>query len=434
MHPPLLSLLGLLTLLLSTGCDDADPVPPDPPSRFTVTVVQDTVAPTLPPGSINQHLALDLTFDSDYGALVAVALGCNSVRAEVQKQEGGSWRTVGETGCDEGEPPLVIADGDEGGTSASISVGGLDVADLGGTYRLVVEAETTEGAALPDSLRTSDSFTVTDTPFFPQPEPFAPGIVSSDDEEYQITFTPDGSRAYFARADAFFPASRQATIYETRRVDGAWTAPTVAPFSGTYSDIDPFITPDGSKLFFSSIRPVAGATRTDLDVWYVERVGDGWGEPVHTGALNSPSDELYPSVAADGTLYVGSDRAGGLGGWDIYRAVPLGDGTYGAAENVGAPVNTPVWEFNPAISPDGQTLTFTGLSYAGGAGFGDLYVSTREGAAWGTPAGLGASVNTPADEFHPSFSPDRRLLFFVRRDLSIPDPDGDLYVVSWPLP
>ncbi len=289
------------------------------------------------------------------------------------------------------------------------------------------------GEALPATLRTTGAFDVEEAVLFPDPAVFAPAIVSTGAEEYRITFTPDGRRAYFARSDAFFPFSRQATIYETRREGGAWTTPTVASFSGTYPDLDPFVTPDGGRLYFSSIRPVGGAPRTDIDVWYVEWMGNDWGAPRHAGAVNSPSDELYPSVAADGTLYVATDRPGGRGGFDIYRAAPVSGGGYGAAENVGAPVNTAAWEFNPVVSPDGQTLVYTGLNYAGGAGFGDLYASTRSGSGWGAPEGIGAGVNTALDEFHASLSPDRRLLFFVRRNPNASDAHGDLHIVSWPL-
>jgi hypothetical protein len=39
------------------------------------------------------------------------------------------------------------------------------------------------------------------------------------------------------------------------------------------------------------------------------------------------------------------------------------------------------------------------------------------------------SVNTPADEYHASLSPDGATLYFVRRAGT-----GDLYEVAWPTP
>ncbi len=257
-----------------------------------------------------------------------------------------------------------------------------------------------------------------------EPALFAPGVVSTEAEEWSITFTPDGQTAYFARSDAFFPQSRQATILETHWQGGQWSEPRPASFSGEWSDIDPFIAPDGSRLFFSSIRPVAGAVRADLNVWMVERVGEGWSEPIYLGdALNSPADELYPAVAADGTLYFASDRPGGTGGWDIYRAVPDEAGVYQAPENLGPPINTSQWEFNPFISPDGSLLLFTRLS---NAEKGSLYLAYFQDGVWGEPVPLGPLVNTSADEYHPRLSPQGDVLFFVRRTQQ-----GDIYHVQW---
>lgn len=414
-----------ITLML-TACSESEPV--DPPAKiFSVTVEEDTAEPALRPTSINQAATLTLRLSNDDQSSVVVMLGCGVVRAVVERQEGDMWREVGETGCDDpGEQ--TIAPSDTVTAATWFSVGMLDVEALAGTYRLRVLAAENDNA-LPADLVTSDAFEMIDTPLYLSPESFAPGVISTDDEEWRVIFTPDGSRAYFARSDQFFPFSRQATIYESNLTDGVWSAPTVASFSGTYPDIDPFITPDGARLYFSSIRPVDGEDRTDLDLWFVEWTGSGWGSPIHTGAVNSPADELYASIDEDGVLYVASDRTGGVGGFDIYRADPLGDGRYSEAENVGAPVNTTRWEFNPAISRDGETLAFTGLNYPGGAGFGDIYVTEREGTVWATPSGLGGLVNTSADEYHPSFSPDERLLFFIRYGA-----DGDFNVVSWPLP
>jgi hypothetical protein len=270
-----------------------------------------------------------------------------------------------------------------------------------------------------------------------EPMVFAPGVVSTGKEEYRITFTPDGRTAYFGRADVFFPASRQAWIYETHLVGGQWTTPVVAPFSGQFSDIDPFISPDGQRLYFSSIRPVNGVPRLDADVWMVERTRSGWSEPVNLGpVVNSPNDDLYPSVDARGNLYVGSTRPHAPDQprkWNIWR-VPLVDGEYQPAQRLGSGVNSDdpaIWEFNPAITPDGRRLVFTRLNLADpvGTGFGELHVSAFRRGAWLPAQNLGAPVNTPLDEFHPSFSADGRYLFFGRRDPLSPTAQGDLYYV-----
>jgi hypothetical protein len=263
----------------------------------------------------------------------------------------------------------------------------------------------------------------------PESEIFAPGTISTGAEEYRIVFDLDGRTAYFGRSQEFFPAARQSTIMVSRRSGGVWSAAAPAPFSGTYSDLDPFITPDGRKLFFSSIRPVDGVARTDVDLWVVlRRPGGGWGEPRNLGAVNSGYDELFPSVAADGTLFFASDRPGGLGGFDLYRSRPGPDGSYGPAENLGAPLNTAGWEFNPVVLPAGNVLLFTGLDRAGGYGLGDQWVSVRNGHGWSTPRNLGTAVNTAADEYHLSFSPRYDRVYFVRHTYE-PWVPGDLFTL-----
>jgi hypothetical protein len=255
---------------------------------------------------------------------------------------------------------------------------------------------------------------------------FAPGVISDAREQWRITFTPDGKTAYFTTSDFFFPITRQATIYVSHLEGGAWSTPQVAPFSGVYSDIDPFLSPDGQRLYFSSIRPVDGVLHGDIDLWMVERTPDGWSEPIHLGPeVNSPgADELYPSASADGTLYFASGPLFPQPGrhFDIYSARREEDG-FAPREPLGAGVNTqPVaggglqdaWEFNPEISVDGKTLLFTSLR-PGGYGLGDLYVSHLEHGEWTAARNLGPLVNTGADEYHPTLSRDRQSLYFVRR-------------------
>lgn len=254
---------------------------------------------------------------------------------------------------------------------------------------------------------------------------FAPDVLSSDAEEYRISFTPDGQTAYFARGGGFFPQTQEATIMESRLLNGEWTEPIVAPFSGTYPDIDPWVSPDGEHIYFSSIRPVEGQDGTDAEVWRVDRDGDSWSEPVHLAAIGSESDELGASVTAEGVLWFASERTGGVGGWDLYTADPDGD-DFSAPTPV-EDFNTDIWEFNPAISADGNLLVFTSIQRPGGSGLGDLFVATRGDDGWSGEEPV--AINTPADEYHASFSPDGATLYFVRRGV-----EGNIYEAPWSSP
>ena len=273
------------------------------------------------------------------------------------------------------------------------------------------------------------------------PELFAPGVISDANRQWRITFTRDEAVAYFAESEGFFPATRTATIHVSRLRSGQWTEPEVAPFSGRFSDIDPFITPDGSRLYFSSIRPVDGVTRGDIDLWYLERTTSGWSEPRRLGPeVNGPSDELYPSAAANGDLYfgVGPAAPNAESDWDIYVARRTGDGLAPrerlAAVSTDLPFDagnpTADWEFNPEISADGRTLVFASLR-PGGHGLGDLYVSHRRDGRWTPPQNLGSPVNTRWDEYHPTLSPRGDHLYFARTlPASQSSTSGDFYRIS----
>jgi hypothetical protein len=269
---------------------------------------------------------------------------------------------------------------------------------------------------------------------------FSPGVISDARWQYRITFTPNGRSAYFTVANAFFPAVRSSSIYETHlQQDGSWSTPVVAPFSGQYTDIDPFITPNGQRLYFSSIRPLDGAPKPDLDIFYMERTPHGWGEPVRLGPeVNTAEDELYASLDAAGTLYFAAGPFGPTpsSDWNIYVAQRSGSG-FAAREAIDA-INTRLpwnpadptqdWEFNPEISVDGKTLIFTSLR-PGGYGFGDLYVSHLVRGEWTAPVNLGPAVNTEQDEFHPTLSRDRRTLYFARTILVGGFAPSDFYSV-----
>ncbi len=242
------------------------------------------------------------------------------------------------------------------------------------------------------------------------PEVFGEGVISTGDDESHPEFTPDGKTIYFLKNT---PTFSHWTIVESHYKNNRWTTPEVAPFSGQYSDADPFITPDGQKFFFISTRPVEGdKERDDTDMWMMERAGAKWGEPKHLGPLvNSAGSEWFPTVTSDGTLYFGSDRQGSKGRTDIWRA-KFADGKYGEPENLGDAINTAANEVEPYVAYDGSYMIFAAVRPEGKGAY-DLYVSYNRGGAWTKAESLGEKINSSGWDFSPKVSPDGKYFFFT---------------------
>ena len=243
-----------------------------------------------------------------------------------------------------------------------------------------------------------------------EPTVFGDGIISTGSFDSHPAFTPDGKTLYFLRSTPTFSLW---TIVFSRFENGRWNTPEVAPFSGQYSDADPFITADGSRLYFISNRPVPGKSKPDLDIWLVEKAGNGWSEPKNLGApVNSSGNEWYPTIAKNGTIYFGSDREGGKGRTDIYRC-RLVDGKYAEAENLGDTINTPFNEFEALIAPDESFLILMGGGRPDAHGGFDLYISYNRNGAWTKPANLGDKINSSGNEYSPAISPDGKYFFWT---------------------
>lgn len=125
-------------------------------------------------------------------------------------------------------------------------------------------------------------------------------------------------------------------------------------------------------------------------------------EPGTDPSFNGPALDGCPFISRGGTtLYMASNRPGGLGRIDIWvarRASP--DDPWGAPENVGAPINSAANDFCPTIDRDDHAFYFVS-NRAGGCGGADLYVSRRRPGGWDEPRNLGCDVNSAADEASP---------------------------------
>ena len=102
----------------------------------------------------------------------------------------------------------------------------------------------------------------------PEPQLFGENLISTADDESHPAFTPDGKTLYFLKND---PSFNHWTIVVSHEQNGKWSTPEVAPFSGQFSDADPFITVDGQRFFFISTRPVNGKPKEDTDIWMMKK-------------------------------------------------------------------------------------------------------------------------------------------------------------------
>ncbi len=263
---------------------------------------------------------------------------------------------------------------------------------------------------------TADRFPVLEGPYLGQtppghvPELFAPGVVSTGMDDLNAVFSAGGTEFYFS---VKLPSRGRHVMLTMKQERGRWSAPAVLPFSGRYNDADPALSPDGKTLYFASSRPLApDAPEKDWDIWAVDRTASGWGQPRRIDApVNSEAMEVYPSFAANGTMYFSSSRSVGTSSGGIFRAVPVA-GRYPGVEVFDERIVSEYGGGDVFIAPDERTIIFSS-GRAGGYGSSDLYVSFRRGdGTWAAPQNLGPAINSPYQEYCPTLSPDGKYFFF----------------------
>ncbi len=247
------------------------------------------------------------------------------------------------------------------------------------------------------------------------PEIFAPGLVSTGLNERDMTFSPDGNELFYS-----LMCGRQGVLIHVVREDGFWGRPAIASFSGKYSDLEPCISPDGSKLFFASQRPKDGTDAKDYDIWVCHKEVGEWGEPINLGApVNTAGNEFYPSLTNDGTLYFTAVYEGRNNADDIYRS-RLVDGIYAEVEMLPDVVNSMSYEYNAFIAPDESYLLYTAHGRDGSLGGGDIFINFRnEDDSWSAPVNLGNAVNTAYPDYCPFVTRDGKYLYFTSSRLQI---------------
>jgi len=191
-------------------------------------------------------------------------------------------------------------------------------------------------------------------------------------------FSKNFDTIYITRVEKYLKGEDKKTlkiernkIFTSTMKDGNWTKE--VPFylnSDLYSVANPFLTPDGKRLYFvSDMQGGYGKT----DIYYCNREGKGWGNPINMGPnINTFNTEKYPNMDADGNFYFSSDGYQGFGGMDICIALNK-NGVFEKAIPMKYPFNSFTNDFGIVFLKDGKSGYFTSNRYEGGKGDDDIY-------------------------------------------------------------
>lgn len=257
--------------------------------------------------------------------------------------------------------------------------------------------------------------------FFAQsPEAVKPAfqeLFSEFENLRDFSMSTDGKEVYFT---AQSPMEEVSVLVQANMGETAWEKRLFLPHSGQYKDLEPFLSPDGLKLYFASNRPLNNSSeaKKDFDIWVLERknIDDDWSEPINMGApVNSEFNEFYPSVSNNSNIYFTSDRPNGKGKDDIYMS-KWDSNLYSDPVSLEASINSEGYEFNSFVSPDENHLLFSGYNREGGMGSGDLYMSIKMAdGSWGEAKNLGATINSDKMDYCPFIDFQSGTLYFTSK-------------------
>ncbi|EZH74301.1 hypothetical protein ATO12_15660 [Aquimarina atlantica] len=254
------------------------------------------------------------------------------------------------------------------------------------------------------------------------PEIFAPGLISKKTEsEFGSVFNTKATEFFYG-----VDINGRTEIRYSELIGDKWSKPRTILSHDKYGFNDPFLSPDENRLYFISERTLDGmGAKQDHDIWYVEKKGNRWSEPINAGPnINSNRNEYYISFTATGTMYFSSDKITAekkRNDFDIYASKSI-NGEFQKAIALGDSINTSNYEADVFVDPE-ETYVIFCARRPEGLGRGDLYISFKNtDGTWTKSINMGEKINTKNHELCPFVSKDGKYLFYTSNQ--------DIYWVS----
>ncbi len=203
---------------------------------------------------------------------------------------------------------------------------------------------------------------------------FASGLNDEDFNTGNACFSPDRKRVYFTRCKLNMNDEMICAIYVSEKNGNVWSEPVKLPKNinnPKYSSTMPAVNIDPSKgndviYFVSNNKKGKGG----LDIWYTvfDKKKNIYKEPKNAGTkINTIQNEMSPFFDSETrSLYFSSEGLGGLGGYDVIKAI--GDGKkWLSVENLGQPVNSGADDIYYTISTNREEGFFVSNRKGGNA-------------------------------------------------------------------
>ncbi len=230
---------------------------------------------------------------------------------------------------------------------------------------------------------------------------FAPILLNNDST---IIFTYKGPESTGGKNYTFGKSDSAGVyfedIFQSMLTRNGWFQPQglSTNLNSRFHDAGTALSPDGKLLFVYRANGQDGG-----DIYMSRKAGNDWTAPAKIpGDINRPDSwEGSVTITRDGrTMYFASDRIGGFGGKDIYRASLLGDSIWGNVQNLGINVNTAFDDDAPYLGGhDESVLYFSSRGHNSMGGY-DIFFCTigSDMVSWELAQNMGVPVNSTADD------------------------------------
>ena len=210
-----------------------------------------------------------------------------------------------------------------------------------------------------------------------KPKPL-PATINSIYNEGAAVMNNDFNQMIFTRCGVKKKVKMGCELYSSNKSGDNWTEAEAIPFFVKDEGDDstqvtvghPALSADGKVLVFASD---AEGGKGGRDLWKsnFDEEKKRWSKPVALASVNTPGDEMYPFIHADGTLYFASNGHIGMGGLDIFMAEAQGE-DWGNVTNMRSPINSSGDDFAIIFEKEQEKGYFTS-NREDGKGSDDIY-------------------------------------------------------------